>query len=219
MTTSFSAMSSAGMLFMCMAVAEPVLAQWSGGAKVGISISDLAPAGVPATERSTGFAGGGFITYHIVADLSFQGEVLYVEKGATIIGASGAGADRELAIGYVEVPVMLRVDVPLVRDRLAFHLYAGPAAGLRVRCAVTDTSDGSRERCRDTDDSYDVRAFDWSMLAGGGINGRIGAGMLFAEGRLEAGLGRIVPGPDESRRSNQAVLLMVGFAYPAGSRP
>lgn len=67
-------------LIASVVVYTPTTAQLTGGLKGGMSATNFIGAVPEGTNWVTGFTVGGFVTSHLVADLSFQAELLYSPK-------------------------------------------------------------------------------------------------------------------------------------------
>lgn len=113
----------------------------SFGVKAGISSSgirgeaankfndlvDLA-GGTFTTKNVTGFFAGGFATIPVTPGLSLEPGVYYSEKGYEMtgqlnskgLGFLSAGGTAKLGLDYIDVPVLLKVDVG------GLQLFAGP---------------------------------------------------------------------------------------------
>jgi hypothetical protein len=150
--------------FLCTAgtaMAQPAVF----GVKAGINLATVTFDPEPdedVLDRRTGFVGGLFVVVPASDRLGFQGEVLFSQKGASEDGGAG-----DLALDYLEVPLLLRVGTASPLET-SFHAFAGPSIGLRLRARVTtETFDGETE---DEDIADDVKGFDFGVVAGAGVN-------------------------------------------------
>ncbi|MEX1183280.1 MAG: porin family protein [Gemmatimonadota bacterium] len=201
----------------CLAVASPVAAQWTAGARAGVVSADFASTASQRSERISAFAGGAFFTYHMIGELSFQAELLYVQKGGRLAVDEGGTAPMvRVDLDYIEVPVMLRIDIEPIPREVTLYAYAGPVAGLNTSCEVTD-SGATRHGCDNGGFSLGVRTFDWSMMGGGGLGFRVGGITAFMDGRLEVGLATIDDAAVDWRRTNRALLVTAGISIPLGN--
>jgi hypothetical protein len=119
--------------FLCTAgtaMAQPAVF----GVKAGINLATVTFDPEPdedVLDRRTGFVGGLFVVVPASDRLGFQGEVLFSQKGASEDGGAG-----DLALDYLEVPLLLRVGTASPLET-SFHAFAGPSIGLRLRARVT----------------------------------------------------------------------------------
>ena len=168
-------------------------------------------------QSRSGAAGGVFLTFGAGRPIGFQIEALYVEKGvAGEAEFEGESIEGEMAFTYVEVPVLVRLGIPVGNVRP--FIFAGGAAAMELSCDVSFTFGGQTE----TEDCHEQEEGD-QTLRQFDLGGVLGAGVEFAMGRMTLGLdGRITRGMqslDESGDSdvkNQAILFMASVGFPLG---
>ena len=137
------------------------------GAKVGPSFGVLTadPEGEDY-ERRIAASGGGFLVLPITGRIGVQIEALFSPKGAKLY-AEDLGLTSTLLLDYLDFPVLARIGA----ESSAFHVFAGPYVGVRVRAKRQISASGggitSGER---TDMSAEVERFDWGMVAGAGMH-------------------------------------------------
>ena len=190
--------------FLCTAgtaMAQPAVF----GVKAGINLATVTFDPEPdedVLDRRTGFVGGLFVVVPASDRLGFQGEVLFSQKGASEDGGAG-----DLALDYLEVPLLLRVGTasPL---KTSFHAFAGPSIGLRLRARIkTETFDGETE---DEDIADDVKGFDFGVVAGAGVN----FGRFTLDGRYTWGLNNLNSlEDDEFKLRNRVFSSMAGVRF------
>jgi Outer membrane protein beta-barrel domain len=190
--------------FLCTAgtaMAQPAVF----GVKAGINLATVTFDPEPdedVLDRRTGFVGGLFVVVPASDRLGFQGEVLFSQKGASEDGGAG-----DLALDYLEVPLLLRVGTASPLET-SFHAFAGPSIGLRLRARVTaETFDGETE---DEDIADDVKGFDFGVVAGAGVN----FGRFTLDGRYTWGLNNLNSlEDDEMKLRNRVFSIMAGVRF------
>jgi hypothetical protein len=136
--------------------------------------------------------------------IGFRTEALYTQKGFS----SGSGdAKVNVKPAYIDVPVMLKVDLQIVRA------YAGPQVSFRIECKVDGAlpsnpiAPGSTsESCSD-----DVEFFDF------GFKGGIGAKVLFLTIDLVGTMGTknfAKLDKDTLVAKNRTIALVAGISLP-----
>ncbi len=149
--------------------AAPRLTAQTFGLKAGLSFATLSNAS-PDWKTRTGFAGGVALGL-MPGPVSLQPEVLYVQKG---VAANGAPSNTAPRLAYLDVPVLLKVQLPT--PGIAPFADAGPVVSFRLSCTAGDAD------CRDT-----FKSTDWGVALGGGV--RLGGATgLTIEGRYTWGL-------------------------------
>lgn len=203
------------LLVLALLVPVRAAAQWQVGAKGGVSRASFSGSSLERTDWMWGLTGGAFLVRRLADELSFQGEVFYVRKGADIAYTRGivrrAGT---IELDYIELPFMLRLDLGLGRD-VALHLMGGPAVALTVRCRFAE-QDGAAGGCSDDDRALGARAFDAGMQTGAGVDIGLNGATLVLEGRYGFGLVNIDADVDYDR-TNHALGLVTGLSLPFGT--
>lgn len=171
-----------------------------------------------------GAQAGVFATIPVRGDWSLQPELNYTQKGVRVetsfAPVDGGPATIDLTLDYLEIPVLVRLDV--ARNR-AWHPFvaAGPSVGVRLRCqadlstaGVTYSSRcGSPEGAPYTIDTPFKRT-EIAGVVGLGVTGPLGRRRLYAELRYARSLDTIndqAEIPLSPRNSGVAILLGLGF--------
>jgi hypothetical protein len=122
------------MAYPTVAASQPLTYDW--GIKGGINSSDFQSSTVGGDERRRAYVGGGFFEADFVGPFSVQAELLYSQKGDESEVGSGALRTRfRVKLNYIEVPVMLKLQGPLLGNAEA-NFYAGPAFAFKVSESV-----------------------------------------------------------------------------------
>lgn len=187
------------------------------GFKLGPSFSTLSTDGDGDPGTLTKFTGGGFIRFGFNR-FAVQPELMYVTKGAQeTVTEDGESIDVDLELDYVEIPVLLVLEIPAAS--VSPFLYAGPAFAFEVGCSFSLTGGGVSlsADCDDVDeeDSGDRKKFDIGAMIGGGLAIPMGPGAITLEGRYNFGL-RNLADSDEGTLRNRSGAVLVGFSIPFG---
>jgi hypothetical protein len=191
-------------------------------------LGDLAETGVSAeTKRRMGFQIGAYLTQPLSGNVSFQPEVHYIQKGAKLAvnvtdieGIPATSAEAALKFAYLEVPLLLRLDLGEGRSVRPF-LVAGPALAYRISCnlglSVSGASfntncDESLDGETESDDPF--KKFDASIMAGAGVAGTMGALPLSVQARFSYGLLNIANDAVDGRSpKNTVISLLFGIGF------
>jgi hypothetical protein len=85
---------------------------------------------VATLKTKTGFTGGVFVSLDFGRTVSVQWEALYTMKGAVYVAADDAFTDK-LYADYIEVPLLLKVRIPL--PVVQPFVFAGPTVGFKLQ--------------------------------------------------------------------------------------
>jgi hypothetical protein len=212
----------AAVLFAFTAV-RPAMAQVNTiGAKFGATWTDFADdIDDVETSNRTGFMGGAFLSVPLSPRFAIQPEVLYVGKGAS---ASIQDVDLgEFRLGYIEIPLLARLDVTGPQSPLAVYALAGPYVAFQTACTISSTEDEVEAEFECGDEEAEVPDFnstDFGAALGAGLGFNVGLGTLFVEGRYDIGLTKTVDDPDQSFEDidlqNRTWALLGGLSIPLG---
>lgn len=173
------------------------------GAKAGIASSEVSfsSEGISVSADSrTGFVGGVFANLGLGEMWFIQPEVLYAAKGASFEGET-------LAVDYLEVPVLFGAAFPISNSAFKPMLFAGPSVAFKLSC------DDSGFDCSD-----DVKAVDFGLVFGGGIQYALESLTLFFDARYDLGLTDV--NDDETElieAKNRSWQFMAGLGFPLGN--
>lgn len=183
---------SAIALLAVLTLAIPAAAEAQIGIKAGATFATLSNRS-PDFDTRTGFAagisldmGGGVI--------GLAPELLYVQKGMT---SDGAPSSTAVKLSYAEVPVLLKVALPI--PSLQPFAYAGPSVSFRLSCEANDT---------DCDDDT-IKSTDYGVVLGGGV--KLG-GRFTLEGRFNWGLADINNITDGVDTKTRTFMVLAGFS-------
>lgn len=155
-------------LAVIVAVPTVAVAQTGGSSQVwgvlgGLNISSVGGSDAQNTSSKVGFTLGAFMRWPIDDMWSLHTELDYVRKGTKF---NDNGAQGEVAIGYVEVPVLFR---GTTGDK-DFRMYgeAGPAFSFKATCSVSLKVNGVAQAAT-CDDAGPFKSFDAGLAVGAGF--------------------------------------------------
>jgi hypothetical protein len=147
-----------------------------GGINLGtIGGDDKTQNGIDPTSK-VGLAGG--ITYHIglIAGLSIQPEVLYVQKGAIYEGSAGYGgysySEKHTVTGdCIDIPVLARFNLPMLV--ISPYIEGGVAYSIllsaKEKAEITTNIPGQTSGTTETDIKDQLSKSDLSLIVGVGV--------------------------------------------------
>lgn len=160
----------------------PLNAQMQIGPKAGLNIANAV--GDDATifgidlESRTGFTGGIFFMFQFSSLFAIQPEAYYTMKGATL---SGENSDITFSFDYIEVPVLLKLIIPVEGSNIRPSVFAGPSVGFNTTAKIKSESE-------EQDVKEDIKSTDFGLVFGGGIGIMIGKNELGFDIRYILGL-------------------------------
>ena len=140
-------------------------AQLTFGAFAGVNFANLDVTNLDpdeATSSRTGGMFGGYIGTHMGRLFTIRLEGYWTRKGADLTESGNTVASFK--INYIEVPLLLRVHIPLVIVKPA--IYAGPAISFQTSCDLEATG-GPSVPCADA--GVDLKSTDFSGIIGAGV--------------------------------------------------
>lgn len=160
----------------------PLNAQMQIGPKAGLNIANFV--GDDANffgkdfESRTGFTGGIFFMFQFSSLFAIQPEAYYTMKGATL---SGENSDITFSLDYIEVPVLLKLIIPVEGSNIRPSVFAGPSVGFNTTAKI-------KSEFEEQDIKEDVKSTDFGLVFGGGIGIMIGKNELGFDIRYILGL-------------------------------
>jgi len=160
----------------------------------------------------TGLAVGGYAIIPLASPLSLQPEVMYIQKGARIEVTGLTTAGGVFRVGYLEVPFLLRFDIPIDQStqglQIQPYVVGGPTVGLKLHANSEAT--GSFVASQSFDDF--TRAYDLGLTAGAGAGYGTDFGTAVAEIRYALGVSDIASSSQESIRT-RGIMITVGLVF------
>ncbi|TVQ96352.1 MAG: PorT family protein [Deltaproteobacteria bacterium] len=202
---AFPGLLAAALALLLLLPALPCAAQeFRVGPRMGLGITTLT--GADATDpsrRSSLVAGGGAVVQGPV--MGFALDLLYAQRGAAV----GLADERaEITLHSLEMPILLRASIPLVRPA-RLHLLAGISAAALLGAAV-EADSPALAALEDRFASLDVQ-----LLAGVGAAFRIGRVEPHVAARFTRGTANLIDrgppaeGPRPELR-HQGMMILLG---------
>ena len=193
----------------------PRVAETRIGVMGGVNLSTFGGDDTDASlESKLGFIGGLTLVKTRPGALGFEADALYSMKGSK---STGAGSEASFKLNYIEVPLLLRFDVPTAGS-IRPHLVAGPALALRVGCSAEGKASGITVSlsCDEMEEIFDgtLKSFDVGLTGGGGIDFPMGTRTFTLGARYTYGLLNITD--DETSTKNKAFSFFAGVSMPFG---
>lgn len=200
------------------------------GALLGASITkinDLDPTGdntigdAIESKSKAGFQVGAYLQLPLAGALSLQPELHYIQKGAKFEGEDVEFGDAEvsLKLAYVEVPVLLRMD--LGSSGLRPFIVAGPSFALRTSCKFSfafegnslnaDCDEGELDEGGEAEDP--IKKTDIGGIVGAGLAGNLGGRTLSAQLRYSRGFTSIANTSADVSPKNSGFSVVFGIGF------
>ena len=177
-------------------------AEVKGGFKVGLNLSNITMKDEDMDfSMSTGVVLGGFVDIGFHDVVSFQPEFLYSMKGAEY---DEMGYKIEVRFHYLEIPLLLKIGVPIEDASVKPYFLVGPALAIKVSESIKE---GGEEETEDK-----AEGFDAGVVFGGGIEfGRVSVGVRYDLGFMNISKGE---GEDEGDEvKNRAISVLLGVKF------
>lgn len=168
------------------------------------------------TKKRIGLKGGFYLKIPLAGMFSLEPELLYAQNGVTYTTTAGASESFDVNLGYIEVPVLLRVDM-LPKSHIHPILMAGGSGARRVQCKFDAASGAStiKEDCNANGESEDpVKKSDYSVIGAAGLAGNLGGISASLQLRFSQGLSSIsTDETDATKPKNRAMSVLLGFTF------
>lgn len=167
------------------------------GIQGGLSLANLSGPNTVTTSNITGFAVGGLIELPLTESVLLQPEVLFVQRGATIVDAGSV----RLAARYdaLQIPVLVKIRFG---EGIRPFLFAGPSFNFAVSNRLTVETPGGSSAV-----NFSANTFDLAGTLGLGVE----FGSLFVSARYE--LGFIEVNSNSANWRSQGLLAFVGMKF------
>lgn len=192
----------------------------------GVDLANFFGDGVEDTDTRNQLGLGAAFSILSVGPVSISPEVWYRQKGAANVQEFNQQlideGSAEIGLDYIEVPVLLRIDLgSLAGGKVVPYINGGPAFGWRFDCSISlDAEGGSTKRACDGLASENIeetlRDYELGAAFGGGVDFVIlgGIGAINLDARVTQGLSRINETEDGSLDVRNRVLsMMLGYSF------
>ena len=188
-----------------------VNAQTHFGLKAGLNIANLNGSDAGNSDSRTGFLAGGFFAYDFSPMFSIQPEVLYTMKGAQQKeNYLGQSVTYTLKLDYVEIPVLLKLNIPLAPgSTVKPSIFAGPAIDFKVNSQVEAESGGQTASA----DLEDIKGTDFGLVFGGALAFDLSGYDLGFDVRYTLGLTSIDDSGNDADIKNSAISIAAFFGF------
>lgn len=181
------------------------------GVKVGGNLTNFYSGdNINDNNLKPGFQAGIYFQAHIIEDVLFiQPEVLYTRKGtqATYSNFLQGSGKYQFGLGYVEVPVVLGVNIG------NFNIHAGGYGAYLTDARVRDVNNNGDIRGATDLNRGNFNSLDYGLVGGIGADFEFGQiGLRYNYGLREIGDSGIA-GQLTQNAKNQALQLYVGFHF------
>ena len=213
MKASFRRVSACAALLLVFAGPSHASAQF--GLRGGINLSRF----VGGDAESDGTAGlnlGASIPLFRIGPVGLVPEVYYASKGGSMIDPVQPTTTLEFELSYIEVPVLLRLYMPLAGP-LEGYVGGGPMYAWNLDCKFTAESDpnATARECGQPFQSFAtaMNEADKGVVFNAGMNLPVlgGFGGLNLDARVVRGLDRIIEQDNGAEVKNQSITLMLGY--------
>ncbi|MCL5031471.1 MAG: PorT family protein [Bacteroidetes bacterium] len=179
------------------------------GPTIGLNIATIGGKDASGSLTSkTGLYLGGFMTYQFSDMFALQPEVAYTMKGAS---SSGGGETNTWSFNYIEVPVLLKLYIPIAgTSTIKPNIYAGPAFAFNVAANFEQTVNGQSTT---TDMSTAMKGFDMSIAFGGGVGFNVGSGLLDFSVRYSLGMTSWDNSGKNYTLTNNVFSIVAGYGF------
>jgi hypothetical protein len=189
----------------------------------GFDLAKFFGEGVPGgVERKQDLGFGGAFRLLRFGPASLSAEAYYRRKGARSVSefqeATLSGSDVEVGIDYVEVPVLVQLDLPAFGGRILPYLNVGPAFAWRIDCSIAFSAAG--EQSQNCDDlaagniEDTLRDHEHGLAVGAGFDVLVGSlGAINIDARLTRGLSRLSTVDAAEQVRNDVISVMLGYRF------
>ncbi len=187
----------------------------SKGIKGGLNIASWSGDYVEDFDSKLGLIIGGFISYPVNDQFSFQPEVYYTMKGVSYdysesyMGYSYSDTGTA-SMNYLEIPLL---GVFNLSQEASFQpkLFAGPFIGFNLSATYEsdweETDGGETYSGNDSGDLEDMNSLEYGLIFGGAIE----IDKIVIEFRYNMGLSNIYSDSDDFSRTNTVISIMLGY--------
>jgi hypothetical protein len=176
-------------LFLFVLVSSLSFAQMQLGLKAGGNIANINGDDAGNPDSKFGFCAGGFFMYQFSPMFAVQPEVYYTmkgakEKGIVNIGGQDVTVDQTLTLDYIEIPVLIKLIIPVTGSNINPAIFAGPFVGINTTAKAKAEYDSQTEEV----DLENIKSTEFGLQFGGGLGFNVGNGELGVDIRYILGL-------------------------------
>lgn len=190
------------------------------GIEGGASFAQLHVSGASSQlSHRTGYRVAGVLRFGFAGPFGIETGIGLTQKGAVATPAqTGLTSNVDFNLNYVEIPLLLTMQVPTGPFPLHPRVFAGPQLGFRSTCSLVGTVSGisASVDCGSGSlgtASLDTNSTDFGLVFGGGLDFPLAGPLAFTvDGRYDLGLSDITPSSSTSTSSikNRSFLVSGG---------
>lgn len=195
------------LLFAVVAFAQPKI-----GLKAGLNIANAGGDDADqiiegrSLDSKTGFCAGAYFMYQFSPLFAVQPEFYYTMKGATY---KESGAEYTLTLNYFEVPILVKVLIPVQGSNINPVIFAGPFIGFNSTAKQKIEYNGQTQE----EDIEDVKSTEFGAQFGGGIGFNVGGNEVGFDVRYILGLTTVDDTSDPLDVKNNVLNFNAYFAF------
>lgn len=155
---------------------------------------------------------GLFYRRRMVPWAALQAEVNFTTKGGAVDLSTEPSpvVGRSLEVGFLEVPLLLRLATPYAPNRLRPVAFAGASLAFRIGCSVRTDFANDSIALQGCDGIVDQRSVEPGWIAGGGLQWERSGVSLALEARFtQAFVSTTTSAPDNPRNQLLAILFVI----------
>jgi hypothetical protein len=184
------------------------------GVKGGLNIANLGGSDIEGADSRTAFVFGVFVDVPLSDILSIQPEALYSMQGAKDKGdLDGTTADFTLKLDYIQIPVLVKVNVPVEGSNVKPSIFAGPALGINTTAKAKIESGGVSAEVDLKDLDAPIKSTDFSLVFGAGIGFGAGSMTIGFDARYWLGLSSIDDSAANGDIKNKVIQFMASLGF------
>ena len=203
-------------LASCLA-AQTALAQYKPGEREpttfgivgGLNMASMSGSDATGMKTRTTFHAGLGANMTLGGNIFFQPQALYFMKGPKY---EESGFSASLRMGYLEVPLLLGMRIPMQGSNVRPYIVAGPSIGFKMSCKIHGEESGVSVNlnCDDSQVGLQVKGVDFGLAAGLGVEVPMGSGRLHIFGRYSLGLSEVV---QDMNVKNNVISFGAGYFF------
>ena len=161
----------------------------------------------PEFKSRTRAVFGGFVARDFNAKAGLQIDFLYSQKGSKFDFTEADGTDVafEAGIDYIEIPVLIRANIP-GSGSVKARVFGGPSFAFKVKDDITATVDGFEVPDAEV---AEFKSTDFGLVIGGAVQ----FGQVFVDVRYNWGLVNILEDAFGDDLKTRTFGIMVGFQF------
>lgn len=150
---------------------------------------------------------GGFVARDFNSKAGLQIDFLYTQKGSKFDFTEDDGTDIafEAGIDYIEIPVLIRANIP-GSGSVKARVFAGPSFAFKVTDDINATADGFTIP---DEEVAEFKSTDFGLVIGGAVQ----FGQVFVDVRYNWGLVNILDDAFGDDLKTRTFGIMVGFQF------